>query len=112
MTSFGRSLFFAAAAVCSASLLSSVHAQSSLSTGDGLLKVTSQMPEEVRLGESFNYTVEVSNISDQVTLHRVKLAQKKAEGLTIESVSQQGEKANEKQSQSEAEEKNRGSKNQ
>ncbi|GAB5516079.1 MAG: DUF11 domain-containing protein [Rhodopirellula baltica] len=70
------------------------------------------MPEEVRLGESFNYTVEVSNISDQVTLHRVKLAQKKAEGLTIESVSQQGEKANEKQSQSEAEEKNRGSKNQ
>ncbi|WP_461508177.1 COG1361 family protein [Rhodopirellula baltica] len=112
MTSFGRSLFFAAAAVCSASLLSSAHAQSSLSTGDGLLKVTSQMPEEVRLGESFNYTVEVSNISDQVTLHRVKLAQKKAEGLTIESVSQQGEKANEKQSQSEAEEKNRGSKNQ
>lgn len=111
MTSFGRSLFFAAA-VCSASLLSSVHAQSSLSTGDGLLKVTSQMPEEVRLGESFNYTVEVSNISDQVTLHRVKLAQKKTEGLTIESVSQQGEKANEKQSQSEAEEKNRGSKNQ
>ncbi|EGF28573.1 60 kDa outer membrane protein [Rhodopirellula baltica WH47] len=112
MTSFGRSLFFAAAAVCSASLLSSVHAQSSLSTGDGLLKVTSQMPEEVRLGESFNYTVEVSNVSDQVTLHRVKLAQKKAKGLTIESVSQQGEKANEKQSQSEAEEKNRGSKNQ
>ncbi|EMB19094.1 COG1361 family protein [Rhodopirellula europaea] len=112
MTSFGRSLFFAAAAVCSASLLSSAQAQTSLSTGDGLLKVTSQMPEEVRLGESFNYTVEVSNISDQVTLHRVKLAQKKAEGLSIESVSQQGEKANKQQSQSEAEEKKNSNKNQ
>ncbi|WP_047817235.1 COG1361 family protein [Rhodopirellula islandica] len=113
MTSFRRSLFFAAAAICSASLLPSAQAQTSLSTGDGFLKVSSQMPEEVRLGESFNYTVEVTNISDAVTLHQVKLAQKSAEGLTIESVSQSGKQQNEKKSQSEdKQKKNNNSKNQ
>ncbi|PHQ36790.1 COG1361 family protein [Rhodopirellula bahusiensis] len=112
MTSFGRSLFFAAAAVCSASLIPSAQAQTSLSTGDGLLKVSSQMPEEVRLGESFNYTVDVVNISDAVTLHQVKLAQKNTEGLTIESVSRQGKQQNEKQSQSGKKQKKQSSKNQ
>ncbi|MEO9593683.1 DUF11 domain-containing protein, partial [Rhodopirellula bahusiensis] len=112
MTSFGRSLFFAAAAVCSASLIPSAQAQTSLSTGDGLLKVSSQMPEVVRLGESFNYTVDVANISDAVTLHQVKLAQKNTEGLTIESVSRQGKQQNEKQSQSGKKQKKQSSKNQ
>jgi uncharacterized repeat protein (TIGR01451 family) len=111
MTSFGRSLFFAAAAICSASLLPSAQAQTSLSTGDGFLKVSSQMPEEVRLGESFSYTVEVSNISDQVTLHQVKLAQKNAEGLTIESVSRSDNQQSNKKSQSKNKQKNSDGKN-
>ncbi|MCC9656633.1 DUF11 domain-containing protein [Rhodopirellula halodulae] len=91
MTSLGRSLFIAAAAICSASCFAVAQAQTSVSTGDGLLKVSSEMPEEVRMGESFQYTVTVSNLSDDVTLHRVKLAQKKSEGLTIESVSKSGQ---------------------
>lgn len=68
-------------------LLGSVHAEDSIQTGDGLLKVSAKMPDEARTGESFTYNVTVTNVSDNVVLHDVKLEQRQTQGLSIESVS-------------------------
>ncbi|QDS93903.1 Large cysteine-rich periplasmic protein OmcB precursor [Roseimaritima multifibrata] len=56
-------------------------------TGDGLISLSAEMPDEVRIGESFEYEVKLSNASDNVVLHDIKLEQRKTKGLSIESVS-------------------------
>ncbi|GAA5504841.1 DUF11 domain-containing protein [Novipirellula caenicola] len=65
-------------------------ADEAITTGDGLLTLRASMPEETRVGESFTYTVEVTNASDNIVLHDIELKQRKAKGLSIESVSVKG----------------------
>ncbi|EMI19756.1 60 kDa outer membrane protein [Rhodopirellula maiorica SM1] len=65
-------------------------ADETITTGDGLLTLRASMPEETRVGESFTYTVEVTNASDNIVLHDIELKQRKAKGLSIESVSVKG----------------------
>ncbi|WP_153556379.1 DUF11 domain-containing protein [Roseimaritima sediminicola] len=89
-------------ALCTAPL----SAADSIQTGDGLLQVQAELPQEVRSGESFHYQVTVKNTSDNIVLHNVKLKQAKAKGLTIESVSMQQQ--NQKQNKKAAEEKGGG----
>ncbi len=64
-----------------------VAAQQTIRTGDGFLEIQTNMPEEVRIGEQFTYTVRVTNASDNTTLHDISLQQRKADGFTIESTS-------------------------
>ncbi|TWT74248.1 DUF11 domain-containing protein [Allorhodopirellula solitaria] len=68
-------------------------------TGDGLLSLQADMPQQTHAGESFEYTVTVSNSSDNMTLHDVVLKHRKAEGLTVESVSKQSNATNSSQSE-------------
>ncbi|MCM2369577.1 COG1361 family protein [Aporhodopirellula aestuarii] len=72
-------------------------AQDSMQTGDGLLRLQAAMPDSARVGESFTYEVEVSNTSDNIVLHDIKLKQRKAKGFKIESVSIQGQSSNQDQ---------------
>ncbi|PAY16224.1 hypothetical protein CKO51_27925 [Rhodopirellula sp. SM50] len=72
------------------SALGTAFAQQSVRTGDGLLTIKADMPDQSRIGEEFTYEVEVINSSDNVVLHDIKLQQRKAKGLTIESVSMKG----------------------
>lgn len=58
-------------------------------TGDGLLTLQAQMPQQVRAGEEFSYTVKATNSSDNMTLHDIVLKQRKSEGFTVESVTKQ-----------------------
>lgn len=53
--------------------------------GGELIEIRGQMPQKVRLGDSFQYQIEVRNTSNSVMLHNVKLSQDLPEGLTIES---------------------------
>ncbi|WP_442511373.1 DUF11 domain-containing protein [Novipirellula sp. SH528] len=80
-----------AAAICVSP--SRAQADETITTGDGLLMLRASMPEETRVGESFTYTVEVTNASDNIVLHDIELKQRKAKGLSIESVSVKGENA-------------------
>ena len=80
---FGGTL--AAVALCG--LAPSASADDMIQTGDGILTVSAAMPEEVSVGETFSYDVTVQNASDNVIVHDLKLKQRKADGLTVESVS-------------------------
>lgn len=76
---------------------SALPAQQTIRTGDGLLTLSADMPDQMRVGESFTYNVEVTNASDNVILHDIKLEQRKTKGLTIESVSAKNEGSSNKQ---------------
>ncbi|QDV62926.1 COG1361 family protein [Crateriforma conspicua] len=93
MTSMGRSLAMFATVVATATAIQAQNNESSMRTGDGLIAVHTSWPEEVRVGDSFSYTVDVENVSDNVTLHAIKLAQKNMQGVSIDSVAMQGDKA-------------------
>lgn len=69
-----------------ACLATSALAQQTVETGDGLLQLSASMPEEARVGEQFTYTIDVTNTSDTVTLHDIRLKHRKAKGFTVESV--------------------------
>lgn len=75
-----------AAASCFAS---AIQADETITTGDGLLSLTANMPGEVRVGEEFTYSVKVANISDNVTLHDIELKQMQAKGFSVDSTSTQ-----------------------
>ncbi len=75
-----------AAAVCTTG---TAKAQDTISTGDGMLSLTANMPKEVRAGEEFTYDIKVTNTSDNVTLHDIKLKQLKATGFSVASTSMQ-----------------------
>ncbi|MFG0261848.1 MAG: DUF11 domain-containing protein [Novipirellula sp. JB048] len=82
------------AALSASALFSSpVSAQDSIQTGDGLIMLQAEMPDEIRVGESFTYEVKVTNASDNVMLHDVELRQRQTKGLTIESVSMQDKRS-------------------
>ena len=66
---------------------SPLSAQQSLQTADGLLELNAALPQEVRAGEQFTYTIEVKNRSQNVVLHDIQLTQKGATGFTIENTS-------------------------
>jgi uncharacterized repeat protein (TIGR01451 family) len=96
------------------------NAQQTMTTGDGLLRIQTQMPEEIRLGEQFTYQVTVQNASDNVTLHDIKLKQSKADGFSIESTSMKSDdnskrtkdnKSTENKSSKEMSEEGQGNKN-
>ena len=53
---------------------------------DGILTVQAEAPEEVRVGESFDVNLTITNSSDNVTLHDVKLRQKPSDGFSVDSV--------------------------
>lgn len=77
--------------------LSPASAQDSIQTGDGLIMLQADMPDQTSIGETFTYEVKVTNASDNVVLHDVKLRQRKAKGLSIESVSLKGSQENQNQ---------------
>lgn len=64
---------------------------------DRILQIQAEMPEEIRVGEQFTYRVTVTNTSDSMTIHDVKLKQADAEGFTIESASLEGEEQQQQQ---------------
>ncbi len=74
-----------------ANCFGAAYAQDSMQTGDGLLMIKAAMPESAKVGQSFNYNIEVMNTSDNVVLHDIKLKQRKTAGFSIESVSMQGQ---------------------
>lgn len=49
-----------------------------------LLEIRASMPGEVKAGESFQYQVQVSNVSQNTMLRDVKIEQTQAEGLAID----------------------------
>ena len=53
---------------------------------DGQLTVRAEMPAEVRVGQSFQFDLVVTNNSDNVTYHDVKVRQRPGDGLTLDSV--------------------------
>lgn len=66
------------------------HAQAqgqSIQTGDGLLTIATDMPAETTQGDQFQYSIQVTNASDNVVLHQIKLKQTASKGFSIESVS-------------------------
>lgn len=67
---------------------------------DRILQIQAEMPEEIRVGEQFTYRVTVTNTSDSMTIHDVKLKQADAEGFTIESASLEGEEQQQQAAQS------------
>jgi len=76
----------AVVAIATASCFTSnTHAEETITTGDGLLSLTANMPVEVRMGEQFTYSVKVTNASNNVTLHNIELKQLKAEGFSVDS---------------------------
>lgn len=61
----------------------------SIRTGDGMLAIEANLPEQVRIGEQFTYDVTVQNATDNVTLHDIELRHADQSSLTIESIAQQ-----------------------
>lgn len=90
-----------AAAIVVHCLSGTADAQSSITTGDGFLKLQADLPDEVRVGEQFEYTVQVTNTSDNVVLHNIQIKQQKAKGFTVDSVSRQAEQTQKSQSSKE-----------
>ncbi|TWU24822.1 Large cysteine-rich periplasmic protein omcB precursor [Novipirellula galeiformis] len=87
------------AALAAASCIAiTAQAEETLSTGDGLLTLTANMPEEVRVGEEFTYTVKITNASDNVTIHDIELKQLKAKGFSVETTSTGSKDAESRQS--------------
>ncbi|MEX1223276.1 MAG: hypothetical protein WEA31_01900 [Pirellulales bacterium] len=60
-----------------------------LPAAQGLIELKANTPQEVRAGESFTYEVNISNISDNVMLHDVKIKQMNQEGLSIRNATMQ-----------------------
>lgn len=98
-TSVTSAVTLAALTVC----LSPASAQTSIQTGDGLIRLQAEMPDEALIGESFTFEVNVTNASDNVVLHDVKLEQRKTKGLTIESVSMKGKQESDQDGKSASE---------
>ena len=64
---------------------------------EGLIQLEVDMPQEARVGESFNYTIMVTNPSDNIVLHDVKIEQRRAQGFEVESAKVQSQ-SNQQQS--------------
>lgn len=56
-----------------------------LPAGENLLELRVEGAQQARVGERFNYQIHVRNLSDNVMLHDVKIAQSGGEGFSIES---------------------------
>ena len=113
-TNTWRSLSAAIAVAAASCLAGNGHAEETIRTGDGLLSLTADMPEEVRAGEEFTYSVKVSNTSDNVTLHNIKLKQLNAKGFTVDSTSiasKQSESNSDSKSKDDSKSKNDGKNN-
>ena len=80
-----RRVILGVALATASSLASKTQAEDTITTGDGLLSLTANMPAEVRAGEEFSYTVTVTNESENVTLHNIELKQLNTEGFSVES---------------------------
>lgn len=63
----------------------------SIRTGDGMLSIQANLPEQVRIGEQFTYNVTVQNATDNIALHDIELQHADQGSLTIESVEKQGQ---------------------
>ncbi len=63
----------------------------SVRTGDGMLAIEANLPEQVRIGEQFTYQVTVQNTTDNVTLHDIELRHADQSSLTIESIEKQAQ---------------------
>lgn len=90
---------FAIVAVAATTMTSTAKAEQTVRTGDGMLSVTTTMPEEVRVGQEFTYDVTVMNASDNVTLHDIELKQLAAEGFKVESTSMKTKSAKKSKTQ-------------
>ncbi len=84
------------AIVAACCFATTTQAEQTISTGDGLLSLTANMPEEVRVGEEFTYSVKVTNASDNVTIHNIELKQLKAKGFSVDSTSTDSKNAESK----------------
>jgi uncharacterized repeat protein (TIGR01451 family) len=100
----------ASAFVCAAIILAAgnVLAQSQagrnqemqLPPGSPVISISAMMPQELRVGEQFEYQIQVRNLSDNVAIHDLVLEQQKSDALQIESArmeAAQGQKQASKQ---------------
>lgn len=65
---------------------------------DGTLIIAADLPEEVRSGESFEYELRMTNNSDNLTLHDVKVRQRPGDGFTIETARKESREQQNRQS--------------
>ena len=68
--------------------------QSIVVPDQGLIQLSVITPEELRLSQSFDYTIEVTNVSDEIPVYDVQIAQHTGDGFHIESSQLQGENQN------------------
>jgi uncharacterized repeat protein (TIGR01451 family) len=61
-----------------------VEASLTLPTSE-LLAIRAILPQEIRVGDSFEYHIQVANVSENVVLHNVTVAQQAPQGMRIES---------------------------
>ena len=67
---------------------------------DGPLTVSAELPDEVRVGDEFEYDIVLTNTSDTITLHDVTISQKAGEKVSVDSANvlrNNGNKAQQKQ---------------
>ena len=58
---------------------------------EGMIQLEVDAPQEARVGESFDYTIMVTNPSDNIVLHDVKIEQRQAQGFEVESATIQSQ---------------------
>ena len=68
---------------------------------DGPLKVSAELPEQVRVGDEFTYDVVVTNTSGDLTLHDVKIKQTPGDRVSIEQTQQKQAQQNNNQNSNE-----------
>jgi len=61
------------------------HAPVRLPPADGVMEIRAELPQEIRVGDSFTYEIHVRNVTDNLVLHDVTIAQQTPEGFQIES---------------------------
>jgi uncharacterized repeat protein (TIGR01451 family) len=56
-----------------------------LPPGSPVISISAMMPQELRVGEQFEYQIQIRNLSDDVAIHDLVLQQQKSDALQIES---------------------------
>lgn len=81
------------------------NASQTMRSADGVLSIQTGLPEEVRTDEQFQYKLVVTNTTDQLVLHDIKLKFVDNQGVSIESVQKQDQQQQDGQQQENADDK-------
>ncbi|HEX6961049.1 MAG TPA: hypothetical protein VF175_04230 [Lacipirellula sp.] len=61
-----------------------------LPPGSPVISISTMMPQELRVGEQFEYQIDVKNVSDNIAVHGLVIEQQKSKTLQIESTQIEG----------------------